>query len=136
MVVRVVVKGLLSEGFCQSDRCQRAAVRASVRVVAVRVAAVGELLSEGFCQSAAVRGLLSEWLLSESKSATKLLHSSVLVIYTARNLPKRQNHEIIQKRPKTQQSKPGNPNPDPKRANPETQEPTQKEKKRRPKSGK
>jgi hypothetical protein len=90
MVVRVVVKGLLSEGFCQSDRCQRAAVRASVRVAAVRVAAVGELLSEGFCQSAAVRGLLSEWLLSESKSATKLLHSSVLVIYTARNLPKRQ----------------------------------------------
>jgi hypothetical protein len=88
MVVRVVVTGLLSEGFCQSDRCQRAAVRASIRVAAVRVAAVGELLSQGFCQSgccqrSAVRGFLSEWLLSESKSATKLLHSSVLVIYNA-----------------------------------------------------
>jgi len=68
MVVRVCVRGLQSEGVCQSHRCPRAAVRASVRLAAVRVAAVGELLSEGFCQSgrcqgAAVRGLLSQWLL-------------------------------------------------------------------------
>jgi hypothetical protein len=141
MVVRGVVKGLLSKGFCQSDRCQRAAVKSSIRVAAVRVAAVRELLSEGFCHSgrwqrAAVRGLLSEWLLSESKSVTKLLHSSVLLIHTVRNLPKKQTHEIIQTQPKTQQSEPGNPNPDPMRANLETQEPTQKEKQSRPKSGK
>jgi hypothetical protein len=104
MVVRVVVKGLLSEGLCQSDRCQRADVRASVRV-----AAVGELLSEGFCQSchcqrAAVRGLRSAWLLSQSQSATKLLHSSVLVIYTVQNCPKKQNHDIIQNGPKTRRA--------------------------------
>jgi hypothetical protein len=49
------------------------------------------------------------------------------VIYTARNLPKQQNHEIIHKPPKTQQSKPGNPNLDPIRANPETHETIKKE---------
>ena len=114
VVFRVVVKGLLSEGFCQSGRCQRAAVR----------------------------GLLSEWQLSESKSATELLHSPVLVIYTAQNLPKSQYHQIIQMRAKTQQSKPRSPNPDPKKAiletqtNRETQEPTQKDKQRRPNSAK
>jgi len=66
-VVRDVVKGLPSEGFTASGCCQRA----TVRVAAVRGAAVRELLSEGFSQSghsekAAVRGLQSEWLLIES----------------------------------------------------------------------
>jgi hypothetical protein len=37
VVVRVVVKGLLSEGFCQSDSGQRAADRAFVRVADVGV---------------------------------------------------------------------------------------------------
>jgi hypothetical protein len=39
--------------------CQRAAVRASVRVAAVRVAAVRGLLSEIFSQSTTVREMLS-----------------------------------------------------------------------------
>ena len=69
VVVSVVVKGLLSEGFNQSDCGQRAAVRASDILAAVGVNAVRELLLEGFCQSrwcqrAADRGLLYEWLLS------------------------------------------------------------------------
>ena len=102
---RAAVRGFLSE-WPLSESCCR---RVSVRVAAVKVAAVGELLSEGFCQSghcqrAAARGLLSEWLLSESKSATKILHTSVLVNNTARHLPNRQNSEILRKRPKIQQS--------------------------------
>jgi len=147
VVFRVVVKGLLSEGFCQSGRCQRAAVRGLLSEGICQRAAVRGHLSEGICQSgrcqrAAVRGLLSEWQLSESKSATELLHSPVLVIYTAQNLPKSQYHQIIQMRAKTQQSKLRSPNPDPKKAiletqtNRETQEPTQKDKQRRPNSAK
>jgi len=133
----------MSKGCCQRASVRVAAVRvlhqrSSVRVAAVTVPAVRVLRSEGFCQSggcerAAVRGLLAEWLLSESKSATKLLHSSVLVIHTARNNSKRQNCEINQKRPTTPAEQTWKSNPDPKRANPEiqmnpeTQKPTQKE---------
>jgi len=85
---------------------------------------LSELLSgrcQSCCQRAAVSGLLSEWLLSESKSATKLLYLSVLVIYTARNHSKRQNYVIIRSDPKpstanpefqtrSHQSYPGDPN--------------------------
>jgi len=98
VVVRVVVKGLLSVGFCQSGCCQ-----------------------SGCCHRASVRGFLSKWPLSESKSATKLLYLSVLVIYTARNHSERQNYVIIRSDPKpstanpefqtrSHQSYPGDPN--------------------------
>jgi len=123
-------QGFCQSGCCQSGCCQRASFRGLQSEWP---------LSEKCCQMASVReaaigGLPSVWLLSESKSATKLLHSLVLVIYTAHNLPKWQNCDIIQMQPTTQQSKPGIPNPGPKRANPETQknpetiEPTQKDK--------
>jgi len=66
IVARVVVKGVRSESFCQSDCCQRAAVRGLRPVklllewlhsenicprASVRVGAVSDQLSEAFCQS-------------------------------------------------------------------------------------
>jgi len=61
VIVRFVVKGLLSEGFCQSCCCWRASVRwllsewllsgSYFQRVCITVATIRELLSEGFCQS-------------------------------------------------------------------------------------
>ena len=85
IVVRVVVRGLLSEwllsewccqsGCCQSGCCQSGCCQSGC--------CQSGCCQSGYCQCCSLAG-------QRSKSATKLLHSSVLVIYTARNLPKRQ----------------------------------------------
>jgi hypothetical protein len=73
VTVRAVVRllsELLSKGFCQSGCCQSGCCHSGC-------------CQSGCCQSGSQAG----W---QSKSVTKLLHLSVLVIYTAWNLPKRQ----------------------------------------------
>jgi len=57
--------GYCQSGYCQSGRCQSG------------------YCQSGSCQSCSQTGRQSNWV-------TTLLHSSVLVIYTARNLPWRQ----------------------------------------------
>ena len=95
IVVRVVVRGLLSEwllsewccqsGCCQSGCCQSGCCQGGCCQGGCCQSGCCQsgCCQSGYCQCCSLAG-------QRSKSATKLLHSSLLVIYTARNLPKRQ----------------------------------------------
>jgi hypothetical protein len=95
IVVRVVVRELLSErllsewllseGFCWSGCCQSSCCQSGG---CQSGCCKSGCYQSGCCQSGCCQS--RSQASQQSKSATELLHSSVLVINIARNLPKRQ----------------------------------------------